>query len=129
MPKNVFKPYVPKQIMQLPPSPEEMIPEHHPVRLVNRIIDQIDLSVPERQYKGGGASSYHPRMLLKVVVYAYLCNIYSSRRMEASVKENIHFMWLAGMSQPDHNTINRFRSDRLEGCAQRDFFTSGPSAG
>ena len=53
-------------------------------------------------------------MLLKVLVYGYLCNIYSSRKLEQALKENIHFMWLSGMSHPDHNTINRFRSQRLK---------------
>ncbi len=59
-------------------------------------------------------------MLLKVLIYAYVNNTYSSRRMEAALKENIHFMWLAGMNKPDHNTINRFRSDRL-----KDVFENG----
>jgi len=53
-------------------------------------------------------------MLLKVLVYGYLCNIYSSRKLEDAVRENIHFMWLAGMNTPDHHTINRFRSERLK---------------
>lgn len=74
-----------------------------------------------KKYKGGGTSSYHPRMLLKVLVYGYLCNIYSSRKLEAAVKENIHFMWLSGMDRPDHNTINRFRSDRLKGVLKKVF--------
>jgi len=51
-------------------------------------------------------------MLLKVLVYGSLCNIYSSRKLEDAVRENIHFMWLAGMNTPDHHTINRFRSER-----------------
>src|SRR5690606_39348200 len=60
------------------------------------------------------SSSFHPRMLHKVLVYAYINNTYSSSKIEAALKENIHFMWLSGMSTPDHNTINRFRSDRLK---------------
>lgn len=54
-------------------------------------------------------------MLLKVLIYGYLSNIYSSRKLEQALKENIHFMWLSGMNCPDHNTINRFRSERLKG--------------
>jgi hypothetical protein len=53
-------------------------------------------------------------MLLKVLVYGYVSNVYSSRKLEAATKENIHFMWLAGMQQPDHNTINNFRGKRLQ---------------
>ena len=97
----------------LPPSLEELIEKNHPVRIVNQVIDKIDIDPLLKKFKGGGSSSYHPRMLLKVLVYGYLNNTYSSRRMESALKENIHFMWLAGMNKPDHNTINRFRSDRL----------------
>lgn len=53
-------------------------------------------------------------MLLKVLVFGYLSNIYISRKIEAALKENIHFMWLAGMSRPDHHTINQFRGARLQ---------------
>lgn len=100
--------------MMLPPSLEELIDKNHPVRIVNQVIDRIDIDPLLKKFKGGGTSSYHPRMLLKVLVYGYLNNIYSSRRMESALKENIHFMWLAGMNKPDHNTINRFRSERLK---------------
>ena len=100
--------------MLLPRSLEELIDKNHPVRIVNQVIDRIDIDPLLKKFKGGGTSSYHPRMLLKVLVYAYLNNTYSSRRMEAALKENIHFMWLAGMNKPDHNTINRFRGDRLK---------------
>ena len=100
--------------MMLPPSLEELITENHPVRIVNQVIDRINIDLLLKKFKGGGTSSYHPRMLLKVLVYGYLNNTYSSRRMEAALKENIHFMWLSGMNRPDHNTINRFRSERLK---------------
>ena len=105
----------------LPPSLDELIDANHPVRTVSRVIDQINLDGLIKTYKGGGTTSFHPRMLLKVVVYAYLSNVYSSRRMEAALKENIHFMWLSGMQQPDHNTINRFRSDRLKEVVKKIF--------
>lgn len=112
--KVVFKDYNPKQNFLLPPSLEELIEENHPVRTVSDVIDGLDLACLIRNYKPGGTSSYHPRMLLKVLVYGYLCNIFSSRRLEEALKQNIHFMWLSGMSRPDHNTINRFRSERLK---------------
>lgn len=116
-----FKPYDQNQLMAIPPTFDELISKDHPVRVVNQIIDEINLDPLLRKYKGGGCTSYHPRMLLKILVYAYLCNIYSSRKIEAAVKENIHFMWLAGMKQPDHNTINRFRCDRLKGVMKKVF--------
>jgi len=116
-----FKPYHQNQLMVFPPTFDEMIEPGHPVRVVNKIIDEIDLDPILRKYKGGGCTSYHPRMLLKVLVYGYLCNTYSSRKLEAATKENIHFMWLSGMVQPDHNTINRFRTDRLKGVIKKVF--------
>jgi transposase len=91
-----------------------MIEEKHPVRIVNSVVERINIKPIEKQYKGGGTSSYSPRMLLKVLVYSYLRNIYSSRKMEEMTKENIHMMWLSRMSRPDHHTINRFRSERLK---------------
>lgn len=119
--KVVFKDYDPTQQMLLPPSLDELISKTHAVRTVCSVIDQIDLGALTKTYKGGGASSYHPRMMLKILIYAYLCNIYSSRAIEAALKENIHFMWLSGMKYPDHNTINRFRSERLKGVIKEVF--------
>ncbi len=120
--KVVFKIYSPAQGMLLPPSLEELIPLSHPVRVVNEVIESINLEILEKAYKGGGTSSYHPRMLLKILVYGYVNNVYSSRKLEAATKENIHFMWLAAMQQPDHNTINSFRGKRLQD-ALKDIFT------
>ena len=109
------------QTLLFPPSLEEMIGPSHPVRLVNEVVEKLDLDLLLRSYPGGGASSYHPRMLLKVLVYGYLDNVYSSRKLEAHVRENIHYMWLSGMQQPDHNTLNRLRSHRLKGVVKEVF--------
>lgn len=117
----VFKPYSPNQLSLLPPSLDELIDANHPVRVVNSVIDKLEISHLEASYKGGGTSSFHPRMLLKVLIYGYLSNIYSSRQLEAATKENIHMMWLAAMSRPDHNTINRFRGQRLKGQLKEIF--------
>lgn len=119
--KVVFKDYTPNQILLLPPSLEEMIDPNHPVRVVNQVIDSLDIDSLLRKYRGGGCSSYHPRLMLKILVYGYLTNQYSSRKIEQSLTQNIHFMWLSGMSYPDHNTINRFRSDRLKGVLKKVF--------
>lgn len=91
--KVVFKDYSPNQILLLPPSLEEMIDPNHPVRVVNQVIDSINLDVLLKKYKGGGCSSYHPRLMLKILVYGYLTNQYSSRKLEQAVCQNIHFMW------------------------------------
>jgi transposase len=110
----VFKAYHQRQAMLLPPSLDELIAVNHPVRVVDEVLSKIDIQPLVRQYKTGGTSSYHPGMLLKVLVYAYINNIYSSRKIEEALQQNIHFMWLSGMSTPDHNTINRFRGERLK---------------
>jgi transposase len=107
--------------MAFPPSLEELVPGGHPVRVVNDVLDKVDVTALMQQYKPGGASSYHPRMLLKALVYAYINNIYSSRRIEQALQESIYFMWLTGMSKPDHNTINRFRGQRLQKTLQPIF--------
>lgn len=114
-----FKPYNQQQIMLLPPSLEELVPKSHPVRIVNEVINKVNLGPLNAAYKTTGASSYHPQMLLKVLVYGYVSNVYraanrSSRKLEAACKESIYFMWVSGMSYPDHNTINRFRGVRLK---------------
>lgn len=112
--KVVFKQDFQGQGMLIPLTLEELVPADHPVRVVNAVLDQIDLKPILRRYKAGGTSSYHPRMLLKALVFAYMNNIYSSRKIEEALCQNIMFMWLCGMSKPDHNTINRFRGQRLQ---------------
>lgn len=94
------------------------IPENHPVHLVNEVVDKLDIGQLIKQYKGGGTTSFHPRMMIKVLFYAYLNNIYSCRRIEKALQENIHFMWLSGHSMPDYRTINYFRGKRLKGHIQ-----------
>ena len=116
-----FKAYHQHQGMLLPPSLDQLIGADHPVRIVSQVLDKIDIDPLLKKYRGGGASSFHPRMLLKVLVYAYINNNYSSRKIEAALQENIHYMWLSGMSTPDHNTINRFRSERLKEVLRQVF--------
>jgi transposase len=117
----VFKSNLQHQGMLLPPDLSDLIAPNHPVRVVNDVLEKVDITPLLRQYKPGGTSSYHPRMLLKVLVYAYINNVYSSRKIEEAVSQNINYMWLSGMSQPDHNTINRFRGKRLQATLQPIF--------
>ena len=116
MTKVVFKSYNPNDSLLLPPCLGDYLPQNHKARVVSAIIDRLDISDIESGYKGGGTSSYNPRMLLKVIVYAYLNNVYSGRQMEKLLVENIAYMWLSGMQTPDFRTINLFRSKRLSGC-------------
>jgi transposase len=117
----VFKANHQHQIMAFPPSLDELVSMGHPVRVVHEVLEKVDITALIQQYKPGGTSSYHPRMLLKALVYAYINNIYSSRKIEEALQESIYFMWLTGMSKPDHNTINRFRGQRLQKTLQPIF--------
>ena len=114
MAKIVFKELTSNQNVLFPTSLSEKIAPNHPVRVVNSVVDALDISCLLWAYKGGGTSSYHPRMMLKVLFYAYLNNIYSCRKIEKALQENIHFMWLSGNSTPDFRTINDFRGKRLK---------------
>jgi len=119
----VFKEYTQGQIVLLPTDLEAQIPWKHLVRVVNTAIEKMDLTALLAQYKGGGTSSYHPKMLLKVLIYAYTQQIYSSRKIAKALRENIYFMWLSGNQQPDFRTINRFRSEVVKGVIE-EIFTS-----
>jgi transposase len=117
----MFKSYTTNDNLLLPPCLGDFIDKNEPVRVVDRIIDQLDLSVLLRQYSIVGNPAYHPRLMLKMLIYAYLRNTYSSRRIEELGKNDVRFLWLNGMNCPDHNTINRFRSGRLKGVLKEIF--------
>jgi transposase len=117
----VFKPYNQQQMLALPPTLEELIPQSHPVRVVNEVINKINIEPLLKAYHIRGSSCYHPELLLKVLVYGYVTNIYSSRKLAAACQESIYFMWLSSMSYPDHNTINRFRGVRLKNALRNVF--------
>ena len=109
-----FKQYNQQQNWLFPPSIEELIPQDHPVRVVNGVIEQLDIEPLIKAYSKDGQPSYHPKMMLKVMVYAYMDNTYSSRKIEKAMRENINFMWLTNKQIADHNTIARFRSKKLK---------------
>lgn len=121
MAKISWKPYNQGQGVLFPISIDSKIPEDSPVRLVSRIVDELDLSAIDFGYKGGGNSSYHPRMLLKVLFYAYLNNVYSCRKIAAQLEQNIYYIWLSGDQQPNFRTINNFRSLRLKDSIHKLF--------
>ena len=105
-----FRPYSPNQTVLFPQRIDKDISEDDPVRLLSSVVDNLDLSSIRKLYKERGRSPYDPKMLMKVVLYAYMNNIYSCRKIEKSLKRDVHFIWLAGYEQPDFITINRFRN-------------------
>ena len=92
----------------------DKIPENHPVRLVDSVVNNLDISDITSMYLGGGNSAYHPRMMIKVLFYSYLSNVYSCRKIEKALSENIHFMFISGNSTPGFRTINEFRGKILK---------------
>lgn len=116
-----FKALTSQQVVLFPSNLSDKISENHPVRIVNHVVDSLNIDEILSGYKGGGTSSFHPRMLIKVLFYSYFCNIYSCRKMAQALQENIHFMWLSGNSLPDFRTINDFRGKRLKDKIQQLF--------
>ena len=110
MQKYHFRPYSPNQTILFPQRIDKDIAENDPVRLISSIVEHLDLSSFRKLYKERGRSPYDPKMLLKVVIYAYMNNIYSCRKIEKCLKRDVHFIWLSGYEQPDFITINRFRN-------------------
>jgi transposase len=119
--KAVFKPYNQDQIMLLPENIEELIPQNHMVRILNKSIEEMKIAALLQTYKGGGSSSYNPKMLLKVLIYSYIMGVYTSRQISKRLREDIHYMWLSGKSRPDFRTINNFRSSRLKEVIEEIF--------
>ena len=91
-------------------NPNEDIAENDPVRVVDAIVEGLDLREFKKLYHEKGRCPYHPKMMLKIILYAYMNNIYSCRKMERAVQRDIHYIWLAAQEQPDFVTINRFRN-------------------
>ena len=105
-----FRPYTNKQIVLFPQRIDEDIAEDAPVRVVDALIDGLDLSGFRKLYKEAGRSAYDPRMMLKAIIYGYMSNVYSCRKIEERLRRDTHFIWLAGYEKPDFITINRFRN-------------------
>ena len=109
-----FKNYDQEQVLQIPINVSSLIPPGHLVRIVDRLVEDIDMLVLEQYYVGGGRSAYHPKMLLKVWIYGYCDRVYTSRRLAKALRENIHFMWLSGNQQPCFKTLSEFRGERMQ---------------
>jgi len=116
-----FKSYNQQQLSFLPLDVGEMIPAQHLVRVVNTVVDGMDISAIINAYKGGGTTAWHPAMMLKIVLYAYSVKIYTGRKIARALRSDIHFMWLSGNSHPDFRTINSFRSTRLKETIEKIF--------
>jgi transposase len=112
----MFAPYDPHQLLLLPPALQDWLPEGHLVHFVSDAVDQLDLEEFERAYRaeGSGNVAYHPRLMLKLLVYGYATGVFSSRRIATHIEENIAFRVLAAGQSPSHRTIARFRQEHIE---------------
>ena len=112
---KTYRPYVPEQDLLLPPSLREWLPEHHLAYFVSDLIDQLDLSAITAVYEEEerGYPPYHPVMLTKVLVYAYCVGVFSSRKIQRRLVEDVAFRVLAAGNEPDFRTISDFRKTHL----------------
>ena len=98
----------------LPPSVEEWLPQRHLARFVVEVLEGLDLSELEKSYRGSGSASYHPAMLLGLLVYGYATRVFSSRALERASYDSVAFRFIAGNEHPDHDTIAHFRKRFLK---------------
>lgn len=93
----------------LPPSVDEWLPDKHLARFVVEVIDSLDLRGMCQNYRGTGSASYHPALLLGVLVYGYATGVFSSRKLERATYDSVAFRFIASNDHPDHDTIATFR--------------------
>src|SRR5271166_1871410 len=93
----------------LPPSVDEWLPENHLARFVVEVVEGLDLRAMSGSYRGSGSASYHPRMLVGLVVYGYATGVFSSRKLERATYDSVAFRFIAANDHPDHDTIATFR--------------------
>ena len=98
----------------LPPSVDEWLPERHLARFVVEVIEGLDLGAMSGRYRGSGSASYHPALLLGMLVYGYATGVFSSRKLERATYDSVAFRFIAANEHPDHDTIAVFRRRFLE---------------
>ena len=127
-----FRPYIPNQTVLFPQRIDEDIAENDPVRIVDALVESLSLESFRKLYKECGRSPYHPKMMLKVILYAYMNNIYSCRKIEKLLYHDIYYICLGGYEPPDFITNNRFRNwvkkKKTMRCLAKLYFCSLPKA-
>ena len=115
-----YRSYLPEQDLLLPPSLRDWLPDSHLVYFVSDVVDQLDLSAIEKVYEKEwrGQPPYHPRLMVKLLVYGYCLGVRSSRKIAQRLVEDVPFRVLAASNQPDFRTISDFRKIHLEALEQ-----------
>jgi transposase len=118
MPKT-FRPYEPDQMLLLPPSVRDWVPEGDLAHFINDVVDALDLSAIEEVYEEElrGYPPYHPRMMTKLWLYAYAVGNRSCRKLAMLAQRDVGFMMLAAGNRPDFRTLNSFRLRHLPALA------------
>jgi len=113
---KTYRSYLPEQDLLLPPSLGDWLPEDHLAYFVSDVVDQLDLSAIESVYEEEerGQPPYHPRMMTKILVYGYCVGVFSSRKLQKELIEDVGFRVLAAGNQPDFRTISDFRKLQLQ---------------
>jgi len=113
---KTFRTYLPEQNLLLPASLREWLPDDHLSYFVSDVVDQLDLSAIERVYEDEdrGQTPYHPRMMTQVLLYGYCVGVFSSRRIQKRLVEDVAFRVLAAGNEPDFRTISDFRKLHLK---------------
>ena len=114
---KTYRTYLPEQDLLLPPSLSDWLPEDHLAYFVSDVVEQLDLSAIESVYEEEerGQPPYHPRMMTKILIYGYCVGVFSSRRIQKKLSEDVGFRVLAAGNEPDFRTISDFRKLHLEG--------------
>jgi transposase len=107
-----FKPYEQHQLSLLPPSIDELVSKDHFVRFLDKIIEQLDFTDVYQSYSEEGNTAYHPKMLIKILIFAYSIGVRSSRQIASRMISDIYFMFLSGGQRPNFRTISDFRKDK-----------------
>ncbi len=107
---KTFRPYDPDQLLLMPPALADWVPEDHLARFVSDVVDTLDLTaIEETHTEERGYPPYHPRMMVKVLLYGYCTGVYSSRRIARQLTDSVAFRFLAAGNQPDFRTVSEFR--------------------
>jgi len=108
---KTFRPYDPTQSFLLPPSLDDWLPEEHTARFIAEAVDEmLELSsIYDSYVEASGAPPYDPKMMLKLLLYAYSTGVTSSREMERRCQVDVAFRWLSANAAPDYRSISRFR--------------------
>ena len=117
---KAFRPDKLDQLLLLPPSLHDWLPEGHLARFVADVVNSLDLGAIYTSYEekdGRGQAAYHPAMMVRVLLYGYCLGVYSSRQLEREMYEDVAFRYLAGDEHPDHSSIAEFRQRHLTALA------------